>query len=273
MKRLMALGLILVGLVWLAPVYFTVQTSFISTFTSPFNLWGRAHLENWRALPWSVLGRYALNSAIVCGTTTLLAPLVCVSAGYAFVRYRFPGKDMIFYAFLLAIALPGVVLFLPRYLLIAKVGLVNSRAGLVLPVIMSPAAVFLARQYLAQIDISVVEAARLDGASELQILRHIIFPLSIPLIILVMMSGFSASYGDFMWQYLVGRDIRTLTSGIGIFLLSTAGNEMGDVRTLVSNYKMISEESLRAAASTLQVLPQIILFILGQKYFIKGIKL
>lgn len=273
MKKLMALGLILAGLIWLWPVYHTVQTSFMSTFTSPLNLWGRAHLENWRALPWNVLGKWAFNSLVVCGMTACLSPLICISAGYAFVRYKFPGKDQIFYAFLLAIAMPPILLFLPRYLLIAKAGLTNSYAGLILPVIMLPPSVFFARQYLSQIDMSIVEAARLDGASEPRILWSIILPLSIPLVVLGMITGFGAAYSDFMWQYLVAREVKTLTVGIGLFVLSAgAGFAMGGSELLLGS-ENISMESLRATVSVLQSLPLLLLFIFGQKHFLKGLKI
>lgn len=273
MKKLVIVGLILMGLIWLLPVYLTVQTSFMSTFTSPLNLWGRAHLGNWRALPWSLLGRWAFNSLIVCGIAACLSPLICISAGYAFVRYEFPGKDTIFYAFLLAIAMPGIVLFLPRYLLVAKAGLTNSHIGLALPALMLPALVFFARQYLSQIDMAIVEAARLDGASELRILWSIIFPLSMPLVVLAMIQGFTAAYRDFMWQYLAGREVQTLTAGIGLFLLSSdAAGGMGDIQLLYGR-QGISMESLRAATSVLQSLPLLILFVFGQKHFLKGLRI
>jgi len=273
MKKLAAIGLILMGLFWLLPAYFTVQTSFMSKFTSPLNLWGHAHLENWRTLPWNTLGGWAFNSLIVCAIAGCLTPVVCISAGYAFVRYEFPGKEQIFYAFLLAIAMPGIVLFLPRYLLVAKVGLTGSYAGLILPVIMSPALVFLSRQYLSHIDISIIEAARLDGASELRIFRSIVLPLSIPLVVLGVITGFGASYGDFMWQYLVGREIKTLTVGIGIFILSTAESAATGGGEILRGHTGISYESLKAATSVLQSLPPLILFIVGQKYFIKGLNI
>jgi len=210
---------------------------------------------------------------VVCGVTACLCPLVCIVAGYAFVRYEFPGKDQIFYAFLLAIAMPGIVLFLPKYLLVAKAGLTNSYAGLILPVIVSPALVFLSRQYLSQIDMAIIEAARLDGASELRILWNIVLPLSVPLVVLGMIQGFGAGYRDFMWQYLAGRDVQTLTAGIGLFLLSQdAAVGMGDVQ-LLQYHQGISMESLRATASVVQSLPLIILFVLGQRHFLKGLNI
>jgi len=274
-QKLLAILLILFGVIWLFPAYFTIQTSFLSKFTSPTNLWGHVHLENWKALPWRKLGSWAFNTVIVCGIAVILSPIVCISAGYAFVRYNFWGKEAIFYLFLLAITVPGVALFLPRYLLIVRSGLRGTHLGLALPGIMAPAAVFLARQYLSQMDISIVEAARLDGASEIRILRSIVFPLSVPLIVLNLIGGFTAVYGDFFWQFLVGGGIQTLAVGIGLFILSTdsGGALGGSVSSALGGTTPITVESLRAAVSVLQSLPLLILFIVGQKYFVKGIKI
>lgn len=271
MKKMLALILILIGVAWIIPAYFTLQASFLGTFTSPLNLIGRGHLGSWRILPWRLMGKWTLNSAIICVSASVLSALVCISAGYGFVGFEFPGKEKLFYLFLLAMALPGIVLFLPRYLLIARFNLIGSYIGLILPVILLPALVFFARQYLVQFDVSIIEAARLDGASEFQIFRRIILPLSKPLIVLCLFTGFGASYGDFMWQYLVGRDIRTLTSGVGLFLRgSTGADTMGGPNLLG---KGISVESLKAATAVLQASPLVVLFALGQKYIVRGTKI
>jgi len=274
MRKLIAIMLILMGVVWLFPAYFTLQTSFLGKFTSPTNLWGHVHLENWKALPWGKLGGWAFDTLIVCGIAVGLSPLVCISAGYAFVRYDFWGKEAMFYLFLLAITIPGVALFLPRYLLIVRSGLRGSHLGLALPGIMLPGLVFLARQYLSQMDISIIEAARLDGASELRILRSIVFPLSVPLVVLNLISAFMAVYSDFFWQFLVGGGIKTLAVGIGLFILSQdSGTALVGGLGGLGRKGLISWESLRATVSVLQSLPLLILFIVGQKYFVKGIKI
>jgi len=135
---------------------------------------------------------------------------------------------------------------------------------------MAPLSVFFARQYLAQINFEIVEAAMLDGASEPRILRSIVFPLAVPLIVLNALSGFGMAYGDFFWQYLVGRNIRTSTVGIGLFLLGTDQSRIWGGAFQGSG---ISTESIRAAASILQSLPSLTLFILGQRFFVKGMRI
>lgn len=272
MKKILALALVLIGIAWIVPAYFTLQTSFLSTFTSPLNLIRHGHFNNWRILPWRLMGKWALNSAIVCVFASVLSTLVCIGAGYGFAGFDFRGKEQLFYLFLLAMAVPGMVLFLPRYLLVARFKLIGSYPGLILPVILMPALVFFARQYLAHLEISMMEAARLDGASEFGIFRYIVLPLSVPLIILCLVTSFGTSYGDFMWQYLVGRDLQTLTSGIGLFLQSSSGGVewMGGEAIL---RKGVSVESLQAAAAVLQALPLIVLFAIGQKWILKGTKI
>lgn len=269
MKKVLALMLVLVGVVWVIPAYFTLQTSFLDAFTSPLNLISHGHFRNWQALPWHIMDKWILNSAIVCTSSSILSVLICIGAGYGFVRYDFPGKEKLFYLILLAMSIPGIVFFLPRYLLVARFNLIGSYAGLILPMILIPGSVFFARQYLAEIDISIIEAARLDGASEFRIFWGIILPLSMPLIVICFLSAFGTSYANFMWQYLVGRDILTLTTGIGLFLLGT--DTMGLLRTTTP--ATLSVESIRAAASILQASPLIVLFAIGQKWVLKGTKI
>lgn len=272
MRKVLALMLLLIGIAWVIPAYFTLQTSFLNTFTSPLNLVNYGHLRNWQALPWHIMSGWALNSAIVCVSSSVLSVLVCVGAGYGFVRYDFPGKEKLFYLILLAMSVPGIIFFLPRYLLAAHFNLVDSYIGLILPAVLLPSSVFFARQYLANMDISIIEAARLDGASEFRIFRSMILPLSVPLIVICLISAFGVSYGDFMWQYLVGREVRTLTTGIGLFLLGS--DTMGLVpEAMSSTTKALSMESIRAAASVLQAFPLIVLFALGQKYIVEGTKI
>ena len=272
MKKVLGLVLVLIGVVWIIPAYFTLQTSFLNAFTSPLNLISYGHLRNWQALPWHIMERWVLNSMVVCVVSSIFSVLVCVGAGYGFVRYDFPGKEKLFYLVLLAMSIPGLVFFLPRYLLIARFNLIGSYAGLILPVILIPSSVFFARQYLAEIDISIIEAARLDGASEFRIFGGIILPLSVPLIVICFLAAFGGSYSDFMWQYLVGRDLRTLTTGIGLFLLGQ--DTMGlEPHSMSSVARALSLESIKAAASILQASPLIVLFAIGQKYVIKGTKI
>lgn len=255
---------------WLLPAYFTLQTTFLASFTSPLNL-TRASLDTWRDMPWGRMVWLTRNSLIVCGANTVLSPLVSILAGYSFARHDFPGKEKLFYLFLLAMAMPGTMLFLPRYLIVADMNLTNTLIGLFIPAVMSPAMVFLSRQYISGINTEVLEAARIDGASEIQVFTSMILPLSLPLVVLAAVGAFGAAWGDFMWQYLVARDYQTLTVGLGLFILSIdSGSALMGVSEVT---KGLSLDSMRAAASVVQSLPLLVIFAIGQKWFVKGVRL
>jgi len=269
-KKLALALSILLAVAWILPAYFTLQTTVLPTFASPLNL-GNASLKTWLDMPWSRLTKLVVNSAVVCLANAALSPVVCIMAGYAFARYDFPGKEQLFYLFLVALAVPGTMLFLPRYLIVSDLGWTNTFLGIVAPVMMNPAMVFLSRQYLSGIDQDVIDAARLDGASEFRIFRSIILPLSVPLLVLVGIGAFSAVWGDFMWQYLVARDYQTVTVGLGLFILSQdAGTQFMEVG---GPLRGLSLESMRAAASVIQSVPLVLVFAVGQKWFMRGVRL
>lgn len=270
-KKLLLSLSILLGILWILPAYFTFQTTVLASFTSPLNL-TRASLDTWREMPWGRLTGLFKNSLVICGANAVLSPLVSILAGYSFARYEFPGKEKLFYLVLLAMAVPGTMLFLPRYLIVADLNLTNTLLGLFAPAILSPAMVFLSRQYISGIDQDIIDAARLDGASELCVFRRIILPLSLPLVVLAAFGAFGGVWGDFMWQYLVARDYQTVTVGLGLFIL---GLDSGGSMVAAENTGPpgLSLESLQAAAAVIQSLPLVIIFAVGQKWFVKGVRL
>lgn len=270
-KKLAVVLVILYACFWILPAYFTLQTTILPTFTSPLNL-TRASLETWREIPWHRMAPMLRNSLFACGVAASLGPLVSILAGFGFARYDFPGKEKLFYLVLLAMAVPGTMLFLPRYLIVAQAGFANTLIGLLAPALINPGMIFLSRQYIASIDQDTLDAARLDGASEWGLFRHIVLPVSLPLVVLAAVGVFGYVWGDFMWQYLVGRDYQTLTVGLGLFILSV---DAGHTFTGAVSGKVpgLSLESLRAACSVIQSLPLIVVFAIGQKWFVKGVRL
>lgn len=259
----------LVGIMALLPVYFTVQTSFVGGFTGPQNL-GGATLATWRAMPWRSLGDWARNSALVVLPTTIVSPVICVAAGYGFAKHDFPLKEPMFYCFLIAMVMPGMFLFVPKYLIIRDMHMVNTLPGLILPNLLNPALVFFSRQYLVGIGGEYLDAARVDGASEWRIFRDIIVPLSIPLLILCAVQSFTVAWGDFMWQYLVARDFKTLTVGVGQFI--AAHDQVAELWA-VEGTPGVTRDSIAAAAALLQSIPLLIVFVVFQKWFIKGVRI
>lgn len=273
-KILMGFLILALGLWFSFPAYFTLQTSFLARFAliDPLRAMRHAGLGNWRLLPWNMFFKWMRNSLIVCASVSVGGMLIAVMAGYGFAKHEFAFKEQIFWLFLLAMAVPSSLLFLPKYLITRDLGLFNTYLGMIIPVLLGPAAVFLSRQYISKISNDVIEAARMDGASAFGVFRHIILPLSLPIVVLLIVTGFTAAWGDFMWQLMVARDVdlRTFTVGVGMFLQGAGGSaEFANIEAFLE--KGTSIEGLQAAASVLQATPGLLLFVVGQKYFLKGL--
>jgi len=256
------------------PALITFQTSFLPTYAvvNPIQFIRRASLRNWTTLPGTLLLKWFKNSVIVCGLTTISATFVAALGGYGFAKYDFPGKKTLFWLFPLAMTIPPMMLFLPRFFIIKTLGLVDSYPGLILPFVIYPAGVFFARQYILGIPDELAEAARLDGASEFQTFRLIIMPLCLPLLAILSLFTFMPIWGSFMWQFLVARnpDLFTVVVGVGNLLRSfESGGEF--VINMVGK-KAGYIEGIQAAASILLAVPPLIVFALGQRYFLQGLK-
>jgi len=232
-------------------------------------------LDNWLFLPMHLIAKWLKNSIIVCGSITILVTFMSTLAGFSFAKYEFPGRDKLFGLFLLAMVVPGVMIFLPRFLIVVDLGLYNSYLGMIVPSLVAPVAVFLSRQYFMQFSDELSEAARLDGASEFQIFRYIIIPLSFPLLAIISLTTFLGAWGDFMWQFLVVRDVDlyTVVMGLGMFLSGLTGpaGAQGGGEFVLHGASRVNIEGLQAAASIILALPPLILFVMGQKYFLKGL--
>ncbi len=145
-------------------------------------------------------------------------------AAYAFARLKFPGRDLIFFLFLAALMVPGIVLFIPNFVLIRQLGWLNTFQGMVAPyLLMTPFAVFFLRQFFLSLPKELEEAARLDGSSAFGIFWRIVLPISqTPLATLAILTSINM-WNDYFWPFLVGRDenIRVLTVALGIFRSQT----------------------------------------------------
>lgn len=262
--------------VWvILPALITFQTSFLPTYAvmNPTRFIQRASLRNWTTIPGSLLLKWFRNSVIVCGLTTIIATFIATLGGYGFAKYEFPGKRPLFWLFLLAMTIPPMMLFLPRFFTVKTLGLVDSYPGLILPFIIYPAGVFFARQYILGIPDEFAEAARLDGASEFQVFRLIIMPLCLPLLAILSLLVFMPVWGNFMWQFLIARDpeLHTVVVGVGNLLRGYAAGGEFTVGWAAKQGAYL--EGLEAVVSTLLAVPPLMVFILGQRYFVKGLTL
>jgi multiple sugar transport system permease protein len=164
------------------------------------------------------------NSVIV--TILAVAGQIFFSAlaAYAFARLRFPGRDPIFFAYITAMMLPGIVTLIPNFILIRNLGWLDTFAGIIAPkFLMTPFAVFFLRQFFLTINREVEEASKIDGANLFTVFLRIILPISVaPLTTLAILS-FIAEWNDYFWPFLVGNDenVRVLTVALGIFRSQT----------------------------------------------------
>ncbi len=167
---------------------------------------------------------YLRNTIIVATLGTAGQLFFSSMAAYAFARLRFPFRNQIFFCFLIGLMVPSLVLFIPNYILIRQLGLINTFAGIVAPTfLMTPFAVFFIRQFFLSLNKDLEEAARLDGASIFGIFWRIALPLtSGPLITLGLLT-FINTWNDYLWPLIVGKDdnVRVLTVALGVFQQQT----------------------------------------------------
>jgi ABC-type glycerol-3-phosphate transport system permease component len=257
--------IILLALWGILPGLLTVQTSFASAYV--FGIPKKVSLFNWRWLQWDRILVWAKNSAIVVIPSTVLSIIVSCMAGYGFAKYEFPGRDALFGLFILAMVVPALILFVPRFVIVAKMGFYNSYIGMILPVILNPAGVFFARQYYKGMGDEILDAARVDGANEWQVFRHIILPISKPLITIVALFAFTLAWGDLLWQLLIAKDANLQTMVVGLATTLRGGE------TVMLDLGRATAQGIEATISTLVALPPLLLFAAFSKYFVTGLRI
>jgi multiple sugar transport system permease protein len=203
--------------------------------------------------------RYMFNTFTIAALSIIGTVLSCTVIAYGFARIRWPGRNIIFLIYLSTIMLPAQVTLIPLYITYRSLGWVGTILPLVVPAFFgNPFYVFLLRQFLMTIPHELTDAARIDGASEVGILRYIILPLVRPALATVALFTFVGVYRDFLGPliYLQNQDQWTISLGLKMFQ-----NMYG------------AQWQLMMAASTLAMLPTLVLFFLTQKTFIRGIAL
>ena len=176
-------------------------------------------------------------------------------AGYGFAKYNFKGKNILFYLVLATMMIPGQVTMIPVYLILNAMGLTNTMAGIVLPGLVGAFAIFLFRQFMSTISNELLEAARLDGASEWKIFWKIIMPVSRPVIAVQGILTFIGAWNSFLWPLIMANDEKYYTLSVGLQLLKGQ---------YASNY------ALQMTGSTFMIIPIIIVFMIFQKYILQG---
>lgn len=170
-------------------------------------------------------GLYFFNSVIVCVVLTVCQVAFSAAAAYAFSILKFKGRDALFFLFVIALTVPGIFLVLPNFLLIRELHLINTLFGIMLPgLLMAPFAIFFLRQFFLGTNLSIVEAAVIDGANHFRIFRQIVVPLAWPQIVTLLILQFIAAWNDYLWPFYVGSgkpESTVLTVGLGVFKSQT----------------------------------------------------
>lgn len=215
----------------------------------------RNYLDTWQALPFDL---FFLNSAFVSLMLTAGQLATCSLGAFAFARLRFPGREQLFVLYLATLMIPFQVIMIPLFVLVSRMGWIDSYWGLTVPLIFSPYGTFLLRQFFKSIPRELEDAAKIDGCTYWRIYWNIMMPLSKPALATLGIFVFMWSWNNFLWPLLIvnSLEMKTLPLGLAYFL---------GQYTIYWNLLMVG--------ATISLLPVLIVFFFAQRFFIEGITL
>jgi len=252
------LVLILLALIYIYPFMISIAGSFktdADATQNPLSLipstWSFLSYE--RLFTTVPLLQWTANSALVTVFVTLGRVFFDSLAGYALSRLRFRGRSVIFAGVIAVMAVPNVVLLIPRFLILKELGLYDSYAGMIIPIMIDAAGIFIMKQFFESIPVSVEEAARIDGAGVFRTFWSVVLPMARPALVTLFILSFQGSWNEFA-HFVVSRqsaDLNTLTTGVA----SLTSGELGNG----------NQYPLQLAAAVLMSIPVAVLFFVFQK--------
>jgi multiple sugar transport system permease protein len=259
------------AVVFLLPLYWMVTGSFklqrVTASVPPEFFPSQPTLANWATIflgPWPSW-RWLLNSVVVSLLAVALVTLIAAMSGYGFGKKRFPGSGALFFILLSTMFLPNQVMLIPLFLLVRGLHLTSSLPGtylaMVLPVLSSPFGIFLVKQFASTIPDELLDAAKIDGASEWQTFTRVVVPLLAPALAALAIFTFNLTWNYFMWHLLIANDKSMYTIPVGVSYLAL---------TAASN-KALLNIGLMMAGGTFGAFFMVAFFLAFQKYFVKGI--
>lgn len=263
-RGLLYLALVLGALVSVGPYLMTMNSAFKDThgifatqawtpavpptFSNFAQLWGQYHMSG-----------FLVHTLIVAVSITTGQVVFCTFAAYAFARLTFPGRDLLFTVFIATMMVPQIVTLVPLFLIMSKLGLVNTYGALILPTVFgTPFGIFLVRQYLRTIPADLEAAARIDGAGTWAILWRIILPLSRPIMATLATVTFITSWNNLLWPLMVTNSDRITVLTVGISALQG---------------QFASQLNVVLTAAALALLPLIAVFLAFQRHIVRSIAL
>ena len=256
---------------FLLPLYWMFTGSFklqsVTMAVPPELFPSQPTLENWNRLftgPWPIW-RWVLNSVAVSLLTVFLVLIISSLTGYGFGKKKFPGSNILFFILLSTMFLPNQVMLIPLFLLVRYLHLTSTLLGtyfaMAMPMISSPFGIFLIKQFCSNIPDELLDAARIDGASEWQVFTRIVLPLLKPALAALSIFTFNQAWNYFMWHMVLATDKFQYTVPVGVSIIS---------RTPAIG-KMITDIGITMAGGSFGAIFMIGLFVAFQQYFIKGI--
>lgn len=257
-----ALNLVVYALggVCLFPFLWTLSTALkpeTNALTSQFFVGYRLHWGNFvRAWDFFPFGRFMINSAIMSIGGVAVVLVASTTAGYAFARLRFPGRERLFFVYIVTLLVPASVTVIPLFLITRYLHIYNTYLALIFPISFSAFGTFLMRQFFRTLPTELSDSAKIDGASEARIFATVMLPLVRPAAAVLGVFTFIGDWGNFLWPLIATQSssLSTLTLG-----LSSFEGEFG------------SYWSYMMAGSLLAILPTIVLVVLLQKYLVRGL--
>ncbi len=261
MKRILFYILLIAGaLIFLYPFIWMLLAS-----VSPENEIGRLTflptaitLNSYKQMISTIpITRSFINSMFVSSMVTLGVLVFGSMVGYALSRLEFKGRNLIFYVIIFTMTLPFQITLIPQYILMVKFGWVDTYWALIVPYLMNALGIILFRQYFKSIPQDLIDAARIDGCGDLQIIFRILWPNSIPSLVTVGIITFMMSWNDVLWPLIVIRNDKLMTMPQLVTLFAVGGGAE-------------SQLGVKLAAATLLALPIVIAYLFFQKYFIQS---
>ncbi|EPR10342.1 carbohydrate ABC transporter permease [Ruminiclostridium papyrosolvens] len=251
---------VLLSVIFMFPFYWIATGAFKPqnvTVQIPPEWWPKnPTLQNFKQLSESPLLHWTLNSFIISLGTMLIVCTVATMAGFVLAKKVFPGRNLIFWSLIVAMALPKQVVMIPLFTILSKLDWINTYQALILPAAGWPFGVFLMKQFSQGIPGELLEAAKIDGCTELRSFWSIVIPMVKPGVGALAIFTFINAWNDYFMQLIIIRSEKMMTLPLGVALLQ---------QEFTTNYGVIM------AGAALASLPMIIVFIIFQKYFTQGI--
>lgn len=259
--------IVVIASVMLLPFIFMVLTAFKTTpevvKIPPTFIPDHPTLENfpisWNSAPF---GRFYINSLIVSSTITIALVFLSSLTGFALAKYKFRGRELVFFYFLATMTVPFAAMMIPLFYFMNQLGLGDTYLGIILPSILTAFGIFLMRQYITTIPDDLLDAARIDGCGEFRIYWGIILPLIKPAMATLAIFTFLWNWDDFLWPLVIIESTKMQTVPLGLAMFSARS----EVQELIT-WNVIM------AAALISIMPVLVVFLFMQKYFIEALTL